>query len=104
VRLLAACHAIGRTVGRRVTVHGLKLAEPMRRGWSWPAARRYLLARVLPVRHLASVAREHDQFRAACVCGWDGEWHPHQGAAFSEAHVHTKHVYTAIHDPTATAP
>ena len=89
-----------------MTVHRLELTEPTRRGWSWPATRRYLLARVLrvPVRHFASVAREHDQFRASCICGWDGARHPHQGAAFSEAHVHTRYVSTLVDDPATAAP
>jgi hypothetical protein len=66
--------------------------------WSWPVARRYLIARVLraPVRHLASVSDEQDWFRASCLCGWHGDWHGHQGAAFSEAHVHTRYVQTLI--------
>jgi hypothetical protein len=87
-----------------VTACGLhRVDAPRQREFSWPSARRYLIARVLraPVRHLASVTRERDRFRASCICGWDSGWHPHQGAAFSDAHVHTRYVQTVIFEPDA---
>jgi hypothetical protein len=86
-----------------VTTCGMDQVAGGRQAFSWPAARRYLFARVLrvPVRHLASLSREADQFQARCVCGWQGEWHGHPGAAFSAAHVHTRYVQTVISQPEA---
>jgi hypothetical protein len=51
------------------------------------------------MRHLASVTHEGDRFQPSCVCGWQGCWHHHQGAAFADAHVHTRYVQTVIVEP-----
>jgi hypothetical protein len=61
---------------------------------SWPAARRYLLARVLrvPARHLASLSESTDGFVTTCICGWRSNTHSHRADALVEAHVHTRYV------------
>jgi hypothetical protein len=65
---------------------------------AWPERRRFFLARVLrtPMRHLASVTEDRGGFHAACVCGWRGDRHSHQGDAFADAHIHTRHVHGVI--------
>jgi hypothetical protein len=67
----------------------------------WPARRRFFVARLLrvPTRHLASVSAEGTWFRAACVCGWQGDPHDHPGTAFSQAHVHTRYVDGVVKVP-----
>jgi hypothetical protein len=62
----------------------------------WPKKRRYLLARLLlaPARQLASVTSTDDRHTPVCICGWQGAGHAHRRDAFSEAHVHTRHVRT----------
>jgi hypothetical protein len=69
-------------------------------GWSWPARRQFALARLrrVAVRHLASVSRQAEQYRASCVCGWHAEGASHPGSAFAAAHVHTRHVTGVITD------